>query len=84
VTIAIPPALPAAMTVGRLCAQTRLQEKSIFCINSHVINVAGSIDCVCFDKVRILIEFLLLFLFCRAYTMYFNKKLRAKLNSIYR
>ncbi|KAF4533323.1 hypothetical protein B566_EDAN004444 [Ephemera danica] len=56
VTIVIPPALPAAMTVGRLYAQTRLKDKNIFCINSHVINVAGSLDCVCFDKTGTLTE----------------------------
>lgn len=52
ITIVIPPALPAAMTVGKLYAQNRLQARRIYCINSRVINVAGSINCVCFDKVR--------------------------------
>jgi cation-transporting ATPase 13A3/4/5 len=52
ITIVIPPALPAAMTVGKLYAQNRLQACKIYCINSRVINVAGSINCVCFDKVR--------------------------------
>lgn len=50
-TIVIPPALPAAMTVGKLYAINRLKDKKIFCINSRVINVTGSINCVCFDKV---------------------------------
>ncbi|CAH1997974.1 unnamed protein product [Acanthoscelides obtectus] len=50
VTIAVPPALPAAMTVGKLYALNRLKKSKIFCINSRVINVTGSIDCVCFDK----------------------------------
>jgi len=52
ITIVIPPALPAALTVGKLYAQNRLQSCKIYCINSRVINVAGSINCVCFDKVR--------------------------------
>lgn len=52
ITIAVPPALPAAMTVGRFYAQIRLQKNKIFCISPRSINVAGSIDCVCFDKVR--------------------------------
>ncbi|XP_065334220.1 polyamine-transporting ATPase 13A3-like [Cloeon dipterum] len=56
VTITVPPALPAAMTVARLNAQTRLQEDKIFCINSQEINVAGSINCVCFDKTGTLTE----------------------------
>ncbi|KAG5864745.1 hypothetical protein JTB14_000355 [Gonioctena quinquepunctata] len=56
VTIAVPPALPAAMTVGKLYALNRLKNKLIFCINSRVINVSGSIDCVCFDKTGTLTE----------------------------
>ncbi|KAG8223415.1 hypothetical protein J437_LFUL003688 [Ladona fulva] len=49
-TIVIPPALPAAMTIGKLYAQKRLKEIGIFCINSRIINIAGTINCVCFDK----------------------------------
>ncbi|XP_017780641.1 PREDICTED: probable cation-transporting ATPase 13A3 [Nicrophorus vespilloides] len=56
ITIVVPPALPAAMTVGRLYAQTRLQKKQIFCISPRSINVSGSIDCVCFDKTGTLTE----------------------------
>lgn len=51
ITIVVPPALPAAMTVGRFYAQIRLKKKQIFCISPRTINVSGSIDCVCFDKV---------------------------------
>ena len=50
ITIVIPPALPAAMTIGSIYAQKRLKEKGIFCISPRTINVAGSIQCVCFDK----------------------------------
>lgn len=53
ITIVVPPALPAAMTVGRFYAQKRLQENQIFCISPRIINVSGSIDCVCFDKVSL-------------------------------
>ncbi|KAK9876239.1 hypothetical protein WA026_012539 [Henosepilachna vigintioctopunctata] len=56
VTIAIPPALPAAMTIGKLYAQERLKKKRIYCINSRVINVSGSVNCVCFDKTGTLTE----------------------------
>lgn len=52
ITIVVPPALPAAMTVGRMYAQRRLQNNGIYCISPRTINVSGSIDCVCFDKVR--------------------------------
>lgn len=51
ITIVIPPALPAAMTVGRYYAQKRLEKNNIYCISPRSINVSGSIDCVCFDKV---------------------------------
>lgn len=53
ITIVVPPALPAAMTVGRLYAQKRLEKQNIYCISPRTINVSGSIDCVCFDKVNI-------------------------------
>ncbi|KAK6639831.1 hypothetical protein RUM43_008106 [Polyplax serrata] len=56
ITIAVPPALPAAMTVGRMYAQSRLQKKGIYCISPRSINVSGSIDCVCFDKTGTLTE----------------------------
>ncbi|GAB0092078.1 Cation-transporting ATPase [Sergentomyia squamirostris] len=56
ITIAVPPALPAAMTVGRMNAQQRLKNKDIYCISPRSINVSGSIDCVCFDKTGTLTE----------------------------
>ncbi|KAL5242619.1 hypothetical protein ACI65C_010029 [Semiaphis heraclei] len=55
-TIVIPPALPAAMTVGRLYALRRLQKHHLSCMNTRVINVCGSIDCICFDKTGTLTE----------------------------
>ncbi|XP_059486212.1 polyamine-transporting ATPase 13A3-like isoform X2 [Neocloeon triangulifer] len=56
ITIVVPPALPAAMTVGRMYAQSRLKKENVFCISPRTINVAGSIDCVCFDKTGTLTE----------------------------
>ncbi|GLV46341.1 anne boleyn [Carabus blaptoides fortunei] len=56
ITIVVPPALPAAMTVGRLYAQKRLEKNNIYCISPRTINVSGSIDCVCFDKTGTLTE----------------------------
>ncbi|XP_066997262.2 polyamine-transporting ATPase 13A3 [Anabrus simplex] len=56
ITIVIPPALPATMTMGKLYGQQRLQAAKIYCINSRVINVSGSLDCVCFDKTGTLTE----------------------------
>lgn len=51
ITIVVPPALPAVMTVGKLYAQSRLKSKQIYCINTRAINVSGSVNCICFDKV---------------------------------
>ncbi|XP_076242344.1 polyamine-transporting ATPase 13A3 isoform X2 [Calliopsis andreniformis] len=56
ITIVIPPALPAAMTVGKLYAQARLKRAQIYCINNRVINVSGSVNCICFDKTGTLTE----------------------------
>jgi len=56
VTIVVPPALPAAMTIGIVIAQNRLGKLNIFCISPRSINVSGSIDCVCFDKTGTITE----------------------------
>lgn len=56
ITIVVPPALPAAMTVGRLVAQRRLEINKIYCTSPRTINVSGSIDCICFDKTGTLTE----------------------------
>lgn len=52
ITIVVPPALPAAMTVGRLYAVGRLKKAGITCLNTRAVNVSGSLDCFCFDKVK--------------------------------
>ncbi|NWR50549.1 AT132 ATPase, partial [Regulus satrapa] len=51
VTVIVPPALPAAMTVGTIYAQNRLKKQGIFCISPPRINLCGKIRLVCFDKV---------------------------------
>ncbi|XP_068220779.1 polyamine-transporting ATPase 13A3-like isoform X6 [Palaemon carinicauda] len=56
VTIVVPPALPAAMTVGTYYAQNRLKKKGIFCISPPRINVSGKLKLVCFDKTGTLTE----------------------------
>jgi len=50
VTIAIPPALPAALTVGVGYAIARLKRKKIDCISPPKTQVAGRVNAVCFDK----------------------------------
>ncbi|RZC41797.1 cation-transporting ATPase 13A3, partial [Asbolus verrucosus] len=50
VTIVVPPALPAAMTVGIVYSQNRLKKLKIFCISPPKINVCGKLKLACFDK----------------------------------
>jgi P-type E1-E2 ATPase len=56
ITIVIPPALPAAMTVGVVFAQRRLRDRRVYCISSNSINMCGAIDVFCFDKTGTLTE----------------------------
>jgi len=56
ITIVVPPALPAAMTVGTYYAQNRLKKKSIFSISPQRINICGKLKLVCFDKTGTLTE----------------------------
>uniref|UniRef100_A0A915Q6N6 Cation-transporting P-type ATPase N-terminal domain-containing protein n=1 Tax=Setaria digitata TaxID=48799 RepID=A0A915Q6N6_9BILA len=56
VTVVVPPALPAAMSVGILASQMRLHRKNIYCIAPSTINTCGSINVVCFDKTGTLTE----------------------------
>ncbi|XP_063297779.1 probable cation-transporting ATPase 13A4 [Pelobates fuscus] len=56
VTVAIPPVLPAAVSVAIMYAQKRLKKKKIFCISPQRINVCGRINVVCFDKTGTLTE----------------------------
>lgn len=51
VTVAVPPALPAAMTMCTLYAQSRLESHGVFCIHPPRINLGGKLRLVCFDKV---------------------------------
>ena len=52
VTIAVPPALPAAITTGTIYAQSRLKRQGVFCISPPRINICGKVSVFCFDKVR--------------------------------
>jgi cation-transporting ATPase 13A2 len=56
ITIAVPPALPVAITVGTALAISRLKRKYIYTINPSKVNVAGKINCMCFDKTGTLTE----------------------------
>jgi cation-transporting ATPase 13A2 len=56
ITIVVPPALPATLTIGTSFAISRLKGKQIFCISPQRINVGGKLDVVCFDKTGTLTE----------------------------
>lgn len=56
ITIVVPPALPATLTIGTNFALSRLKGKSIFCISPQRVNVGGKIDIMAFDKTGTLTE----------------------------
>ncbi|XP_074537397.1 polyamine-transporting ATPase 13A2 [Halichoeres trimaculatus] len=56
VTIAVPPALPAAITTGTIYAQHRLKRQGVFCISPPRINICGKVSLFCFDKTGTLTE----------------------------
>lgn len=56
ITIVVPPALPATLTIGTNISLSRLRSKSIFCISPNRVNVGGKLDVVCFDKTGTLTE----------------------------
>lgn len=56
ITIVVPPALPATLTIGTNFALSRLKKKQIFCISPQRVNVGGKLDIVCFDKTGTLTE----------------------------
>lgn len=56
ITIVVPPALPATLTIGINFALSRLKGKHIFCISPQRVNVGGKLDIMCFDKTGTLTE----------------------------
>ncbi|KAI9315959.1 putative P-type ATPase [Dichotomocladium elegans] len=56
ITIVVPPALPATMSIGTSFAISRLKKLGIFCISPPRVNIGGKIDCMCFDKTGTLTE----------------------------
>ncbi|KAG7195472.1 uncharacterized protein KQ657_003234 [Scheffersomyces spartinae] len=56
ITIVVPPALPATLTIGTTFALSRLKKLQIFCISPTRVNVGGKLDVVCFDKTGTLTE----------------------------
>ncbi|TID19222.1 hypothetical protein CANINC_003792 [Pichia inconspicua] len=56
ITIVVPPALPATLTIGTNFALTRLRKKNIFCIAPMRVNIGGKLNVICFDKTGTLTE----------------------------
>lgn len=56
ITIVVPPALPATLTIGTNFALSRLKKKQIYCISPQRVNVGGKLDIMCFDKTGTLTE----------------------------
>ncbi|PGH05980.1 hypothetical protein AJ79_06669 [Helicocarpus griseus UAMH5409] len=56
ITIVVPPALPATLTIGTNFALSRLKKQQIFCISPQRVNVGGKLNVVCFDKTGTLTE----------------------------
>lgn len=56
ITVVVPPALPATMSVGTVFSLNRLKKKLIHCICPSKINVASKVEVFCFDKTGTLTE----------------------------
>lgn len=56
VTIAVPPALPGALTAGLIYAQNRMRKQKIYCISPRTINICGTLNTFVFDKTGTLTE----------------------------
>ena len=56
ITIAVPPTLPAAMTIGTSFSLWRLRKKGIFCISPPRVNVSGRVNVMVLDKTGTLTE----------------------------
>lgn len=56
VTVVVPPALPATMSIGTAFAIVRLRKMGVFCISPTRVNMGGKVNVVCFDKTGTLTE----------------------------
>lgn len=56
ITVVVPPALPATLSIGTSFAIGRLRKQGIFCISPSRVNVGGRINVCCFDKTGTLTE----------------------------
>ncbi|KAL4080351.1 hypothetical protein V8B97DRAFT_2020959 [Scleroderma yunnanense] len=56
ITIVVPPALPATLSIGTSFAIGRLRKLGIFCISPTRVNIGGKVNVCCFDKTGTLTE----------------------------
>ncbi|XP_054290911.1 polyamine-transporting ATPase 13A3-like isoform X1 [Macrosteles quadrilineatus] len=56
ITIVVPPALPAAITIGNNYSLKRLKKQNIFSTSVSLISVWGKVKLICFDKTGTLTE----------------------------
>lgn len=56
ITVVVPPALPATLSIGTSFSIGRLRKLGIFCISPSRVNVGGRINACCFDKTGTLTE----------------------------
>ncbi|KAL2621789.1 hypothetical protein R1flu_001994 [Riccia fluitans] len=56
ITIAVPAALPLALSIGISVSFNRLKEDGVYCVNPSRIVAAGRVDTVCFDKTGTITE----------------------------
>ncbi|KAF4621315.1 hypothetical protein D9613_000774 [Agrocybe pediades] len=56
ITVVVPPALPATLSIGTSFAIGRLRKFGIYCISPSRVNVAGKVNVCCFDKTGTLTE----------------------------
>ncbi|TDL26307.1 Ca-transporting ATPase [Rickenella mellea] len=56
ITVVVPPALPATLSIGTSFAIGRLRKSGIFCISPNRVNVSGKVNICCFDKTGTLTE----------------------------
>ncbi|KAJ7287425.1 Ca-transporting ATPase [Mycena rebaudengoi] len=56
ITVVVPPALPAALSIGTSFAIGRLRRSGIYCISPSRVNVGGKVNVCCFDKTGTLTE----------------------------
>lgn len=56
ITVVVPPALPATLSIGTSFAIGRLRRAGIFCISPSRVNVGGKVNVCCFDKTGTLTE----------------------------